>query len=247
MRNFLYQTHENTFVALKTAQTHFQIITFFFFFFKDCWAIDFFSDGNQFTSLLGIHDVILGMAYFSVSRLVPLTGSQRRLVWDLAKLRWWKAQGEVKETLLKAAFDSIEPFPVVSRLLWEALGLFPVTYYSPFLPSMGFSLPHFVRLISACAQTAKFRSFWLLDTSGLWRRFWRHLKMFSGHSHFIRFPWEVWALSTPPEQTKLWMPPNFDINYKRELLRNLTRLSYLGMIYSELNRHSGQTWMLMLF
>ena len=98
----------------------------------------------------------------------------------------------MKETHPKAAFDRIETFPAGSRLLWEALGLFPVAYCSPFLPSMGFSLPHFIRLISGCTYEAKFRSCLLLNASGFWRPFWRYPEMlFSGHSPFLQFPWEV--------------------------------------------------------
>lgn len=192
---------------------------------------------------------LLGIGFLlSVSRFLLLTGSQKWSVWGLAKLRWWKPQGEVKETYPKAAFDRIEMFPVGSRLLWEALELFPLACYIPFLPPIGLSLPCLIRLISGCTYKAKFRSCLFLGASGLWKPRWRYLELlFSGHSPFLQFSWEVWALSTSPEQIKLWIPLNSDINYKHELLRKLTRLSYLRIIYLEPNRHSGPTWILMLF
>lgn len=96
IHNFLCNTHRNIFMAVKTAQKHFQSIQIF----KDCWAIAFFF-WQQFTSLLGNFDVLLpplsrhGLLPPLVSKFVPLTESQKWLVCNLAKRRWWKPQGDV--------------------------------------------------------------------------------------------------------------------------------------------------------
>lgn len=59
-----------------------------------------------------------------VSRFVPLTGSQKCLVWGLTKLRRWKSQGGVKETLSKAALDRQKYFLLKANCFGRLLDFF---------------------------------------------------------------------------------------------------------------------------
>lgn len=82
------------------------------------------------TSLLGIFlfssCCLLSMGFLSLKVCTS------HCITEMFGLRFGKAevvkpQGEVKETLSKAALDRTEMFPVENKLLWEALGLFSVT------------------------------------------------------------------------------------------------------------------------